>query len=138
MLTERQLRELRSRSAKPPSLSTFERVLQKIDANEFDEKVNAWLLKVAGGSMKKVAVDGKALRGSRDSGQKHVHLLSALLHDEKITVAQKRVADKSNEITAFEPLLEKLPLEGAVIAGPIQSYVRQLRFFTNIIGEFIR
>ena len=132
MLTERQLRELRSRSAKPPSLSTFERVLQKIDANEFDEKVNAWLLKVAGGSMKKVAVDGKALRGSRDSGQKHVHLLSALLHDEKITVAQKRVADKSNEITAFEPLLEKLPLEGAVItADAMHCQISHVKFLVE-------
>ena len=128
-LTERQLRELRSRSSKAPSLSTFERTLQKIDADEFDEKVNAWLLKVAGGSMKKVAVDGKALRGSKNGDRKHVHLLSALMHDEKITVSQKKVSDKSNEITAFEPLLEKLPLQGAVVtADAMHCQVNHVKF----------
>ena len=131
-LTERQLRELRSRSSKAPSLSTFERTLQKIDANEFDEKVNAWLLKVAGGSMKKIAVDGKALRGSKDGEQKHVHLLSALMHDEKITVSQKRVSDKSNEITAFEPLLAKLPLEGAVVtADALHCQISHVKFLVE-------
>ncbi|MCX6125731.1 MAG: hypothetical protein NTV34_13445 [Proteobacteria bacterium] len=34
--------------------------MQKIDANEFDEKVNAWLLKAAGGSMKKLRLMANA------------------------------------------------------------------------------
>jgi len=131
-LTERQLRELKSRSGKAPSLSTFERVLQKVDANEFDEKINGWLLKVAGGAMKKIAIDGKSLRGSRDGEQKHVHLLSALMHDEKITVSQKRVSDKSNEISAFEPLLEKLPLAGAIVtADAMHCQVGHVKFLVE-------
>ena len=82
--------------------------------------------------MKKIAIDGKSLRGSRDGEHKHVHLLSALMHDEKITVSQKRVSDKSNEITAFEPLLEKLPLAGAIVtADAMHCQVGHVKFLVE-------
>jgi len=131
-LSLKQLGRLRCRRKTAPSLSTYERVLQSVNADEFDEKINAWLLQVAGGVMKKVAVDGKALRGSRDGKKRHVHLLSALMHDEKITVAQKQVDTKSNEITAFRPLLEALPLEGAIVtADPMHCQVDHVRFLVE-------
>jgi predicted transposase YbfD/YdcC len=115
-----------------PSLSTFERVLQRIDGDEFDRKINAWLLGVAGGTMKRVAVDGKALRGSHDGEKRQVHLLSALVHDKKVTVAQKSIGSKTNEITEFRPLLAKLPLEGAVItADPMHCQVDHVQFLVE-------
>jgi predicted transposase YbfD/YdcC len=82
--------------------------------------------------MKKIAVDGKVLRGSKDGKQKVVHLLSALMHDEKITVSQKRVSNKSNEITTFEPLLAKLPLEGAVVtADAMHCQISHVKFLVE-------
>ena len=131
-LSIKQLKRLRCRRDTPPSLSTFERVLQSIDAHEFDLKVNAWLLEVAGGQMKKIAVDGKSLRGSHDGDKKHVHLLSALMHEEKITVAQRDVDGKTNEITQFKPLLKDLPLEGAIVtADPMHCQVDHVKFLVE-------
>ncbi|WP_249402337.1 hypothetical protein [Streptomyces sp. YIM 121038] len=44
-----------------------------------------------------------------------VHLISAL-RDDGIVLAQREAGAKSNEITAFRPLLEPLDLTGAVAA----------------------
>jgi len=44
------------------------------------------------------------------------HLLAALIHG-GVVLAQRQIADKSNEITAFIPLLQPLDLTGFVITG---------------------
>lgn len=117
-LSPKQRMRLRCRNGKVPSLSTYERVLRGLDANEFDAKINAWLFQVAGGVISRLAVDGKALRGSKDGANaRPIHLLSALLHQEKTIVAQCNVENKTNEITQFKPLLKDLPLEGAMVTA---------------------
>jgi hypothetical protein len=58
-----------------------------------------------------VAVDGKTTRGARTEDAKAPHLLAAVTHD-GIVLAQRQIADKSNEITAFIPLLQPLDLTG--------------------------
>ena len=49
-----------------------------------------------------LAVDGKALRGARLDSGGQVHLLSALIHDEGIVIAQRNVDGKTNEIVRPE------------------------------------
>jgi predicted transposase YbfD/YdcC len=63
-----------------------------------------------------VAVDGKTTRGARTEDAKAPHLLAAVTHD-GIVLAQRQIADKSNEITAFIPLLQPLDLTGFVITS---------------------
>ncbi|MFD6185474.1 hypothetical protein [Streptomyces goshikiensis] len=57
------------------------------------------------GRLVRLAVDGKTVRGSRADGRA-VHPLAAALHDSQTVIAQRQVAAKSNEISAFVPLLE--------------------------------
>ncbi|MFI8105866.1 ISAs1 family transposase [Streptomyces sp. NPDC086023] len=57
----------------------------------------------------------KSLRGSRTHDRVAVHLLAAVLHGEKTVIAQRQVDSKSNEITAFRPLLAPLELVGTVV-----------------------
>jgi predicted transposase YbfD/YdcC len=52
------------------------------------------------------AVDGKAERGTIDTDGRMVHLLQAFAHTAGVTLAQRPVATKSNEITGFAPLLD--------------------------------
>jgi predicted transposase YbfD/YdcC len=59
-------------------------------------------------------VDGKSLRGAKRADGRCVHLLSALRGD-GIVLAQREVDSKSNEITAFRPLLGPLDLTGSVV-----------------------
>lgn len=63
-----------------------------------------------------ISLDGKTLKGSKDGSKKGVHLLSAILHESKIIIAQAMVGEKTNEIPIAQKMLENLGnLEGAVI-----------------------
>jgi predicted transposase YbfD/YdcC len=66
-----------------------------------------------------VRVDGKALRGTRHhtaSGRAR-HLLAACTGRHGAVVAQVEIDDKSGELSAFEPLLRPLDLEGVVVTA---------------------
>ena len=64
-----------------------------------------------------VSSDGKTMRGSRNKtkDEKARHIVSLFLSKEKITLAQVKVDDKSNEIPALLELLDSLKLENCVI-----------------------
>lgn len=99
-----------------PSEPTIRRKLQSIDPDEVDRALGDWLAEQSL-SMQAVAVDGKTLKGAKGAGGRQVHLLAALVHHEKVVIAQRQVDTKSNEITAFRPLLEPLALEGKVVTA---------------------
>lgn len=98
----------------PPSEPTFRRVLQGIDAEQFDKRIGMWISDNIKG--KAIALDGKTLKGSNDEG-KRFHLLSAIVHKEGVVINQKRVDDKTNEIGLIKPLIDDIPAEGAVITA---------------------
>jgi hypothetical protein len=62
-------------------------------------------------------MDGKTLRGSGDAGALPVHLVSAVSHEQRTVLGQERVSDKTNEINSAQPLLNPLPIKGAVVTG---------------------
>ena len=64
-----------------------------------------------------IAVDGKTLRRSFDtaSNKAAIHVISAWACEQKLVLGQRKVDDKSNEITAIPELLALLSIEGAII-----------------------
>jgi predicted transposase YbfD/YdcC len=102
-----------------------------LDAAALDAAVGSWLdaqvrLRAAGKGRehgrrrrRAVAVDGKAVRGTRhaSSDGQAVHLLAALDQCAGAVLAQAGVDGKTNEITQFAPLLEPLALAGCVITA---------------------
>jgi predicted transposase YbfD/YdcC len=62
-----------------------------------------------------VAIDGKASRRSRMTGQQALHLVSAFSTAAKLILGQEACAEKSNELTAIPVLLEALMLKGAIV-----------------------
>ena len=80
-----------------------------------------------------LALDGKAARrsGDRAVGLRPLHMVSAFLVREGLTVAQEPCDAKSNEITAIPRLLDRIHLEGAVVtidaAGCQTAIVQALR-----------
>jgi hypothetical protein len=101
----------------PPSEPTFRRVLQQVDAVALDRTLGAWLAGQTGLAGQGIAVDGKTLRGAHDGPRKAPHLLSAVLHQDGLVVAQQAVGEKSNEIPSLPALLALLPLAGAVVTA---------------------
>ena len=69
-----------------PSFNTFSRIFQAIEPNAFAQCIVSHLQNIGyQGIHHHVAIDGKALRGSRDQDNKHVHSVSAWACDERIT-----------------------------------------------------
>ena len=63
-----------------------------------------------------VAIDGKALvRHTRGGKKTLVHMVSAWASANNLVLAQRKVDDKSNEITAIPKLLDALELSGTVV-----------------------
>ena len=106
---------------RPPGEATIRRVLESVDAGEFDAAVTSWLASAAAcsgrgdrGGRRAVAVDGKALRGTRHSSSdgQAAHLLAAIDQQARTALAQTAVDGKTNEITQLAPLLAPLDLAG--------------------------
>ena len=62
-----------------------------------------------------VAVDGKTLRGSGHHHTAAVHLLAAMDHTSHAVLGQTDVEHTTNEITQFQPLLQRLDLTATVV-----------------------
>jgi hypothetical protein len=116
-LSAEALRRLGATRRTPPSEPTIRRVLQAVDANALDARLGPWLLQVAARPGAALSVDGKTLRGSRGRDQAPPHLLSAILHQEAVVVAQAAVPATTNEIPTLPALLAPLPLAGTVVTA---------------------
>lgn len=96
-----------------PSERTIRRVLENIDADEFDRVIGAWLYANARGDGKDglvLAIDGKVLRGAWTDGNEIFTLFSAMIHGAGVTVAQVAVPADTKEATQVEKLLEAIPV----------------------------
>ena len=96
-----------------PSHDTFRRVFSLLPADVFEARFRTWVeqtFRVESGQV--IAIDGKTLRGA---GLRALHLVSAWAHRSGIVLGQRKVDDKSNEITAIPQLLEDLYLAGSIV-----------------------
>lgn len=109
------LRLLGFRRGRPPSESALRRFLQRLNAEAIDRKVGDWFLQQTTLKGAAIAMDGKTLCGSHNGTQKAIQLLGAILHKEGIVIAQKKVADKTNEIPMVKELLDPLEMGGAIV-----------------------
>jgi len=120
-LTQAQLKQFhtyydrKKRCFVPPSEPTIRRMIQSSDAQIIDDALNNWLLSLTTKNKEPIAIDGKVLKGARDPEGHQVHLLSAVLQNEGVIVAQRKIQDKTNEITQVEPLLDTLDIKDRVI-----------------------
>jgi predicted transposase YbfD/YdcC len=102
-----------------PHPHTLRRLLVQLDGDALDTAIGAFLAAratPAGPGLRAIAIDGKALRGSRTATTMYVTLLAAMDHTGTV-LAQRQVADKSNEIPAFAPLLDTIDLTDTVITA---------------------
>ncbi|MDQ3576524.1 MAG: ISAs1 family transposase [Actinomycetota bacterium] len=119
-----------------PSEPTMRRVAHGIDADDTDVRVCRWMREhaavatiarqagdtpsAADSGLVAVAMDGKVVRntiapGGAEGGE--IKLFSALLHEEAIVIAQRRIPDGTNEITQVKALLAEIDLTNVVVTG---------------------
>lgn len=64
-----------------------------------------------------VNIDGKCLRSSDDKGlgKRAIYMVSAWASENEIVLGQRKVDEKSNEITAIPELLKMLLISGCIV-----------------------
>ncbi len=115
-----------------PSKNTFARVFAALKPEEFRTCFIDWvqgLQKILEGV---VAIDGKTLCNSHDNalGKSAIHMVSAFATDVRLVLAQEKVEEKSNEITAIPKLLKLFAVKGNIItidaAGCQKAIAKQI------------
>jgi predicted transposase YbfD/YdcC len=101
-----------------PSHDTFGRVFSLINPEEFQKSFQSWAQSIhefTAGQV--VAIDGKQLRGSKDNflGKRAIYMVSAWAEANELVLGQRKVNEKSNEITAIPELLKILSIKGCII-----------------------
>ena len=109
------------------SHDTFGRVFAKIDAQQFQLAFYTapavrcrcewvWAVNdIIQGQI--INIDGKCLRGSDDKylGKQAVYMVSAWAEANELVLGQRKVDEKSNEITAIPELLKLLAIAGCIV-----------------------
>lgn len=94
---------------KAPGKSRVYDFFEIVDKAELEKAFRRWIRTFVDIPEHAVAaVDGKVLRGSANSRDDAVSILSAVLAETKLIIAHKKIKDKSNEIPAFQELISEL------------------------------
>jgi len=102
-----------------PSHDTINRVFSILNAKQFERLFIQWSnkMKESGVLEKVIAIDGKTVRGSKDSfhNTSPIHLVHAWSVENNICLGQLKTDTKSNEITAIPEILDLLEIKGSII-----------------------
>ena len=131
---------------KTPCAATFYNVFSKLDLFHLETHLAQWVETVLAttavadddDTTEAIAIDGKTLRGSLGQKASICHLLSAVSHRLGLTLFQKAVDRKTNEITVITDVLESIVLEGRVIT--VDALLTQPKIANTILrcgGEYI-
>ena len=112
-----------------PSDDTLARVLARLDPGAFEKCLLSWIRAVQEATENRlIAIDGKTLRGSYDraDGRAAIHMVSAWATENKLSLGQVVVHEKSNEITAIPQLLGLLDVAGALVTIDAMGCQREI------------
>lgn len=101
-----------------PKHDTYNRVFQALDPEGFGACLSRWtqsVRTVLGGEV--VALDGKAVRRALNKGADPRVIVSAWATESGLLLGQRKVKNKSNEITAVPELLRALELAGCIVTA---------------------
>ena len=125
-----------------PSHDTLNRVFSLLNPNKFERLFLQWAasLKDKGIDVEVISIDGKTVRGSKDTfhGKSPIHLVNAWAGHNELILGQCKSDGKSNEITTIPLLLELLDIEGCIVT--IDAMGTQTKIAENIIeggGDYI-
>jgi predicted transposase YbfD/YdcC len=99
-----------------PSHDTMGRVFASLDPDEFQAGFVSWVQAISqlvDGEV--IAIDGKTARRAYEKEGNPLHIVSAFATTNGITLGQRAIDKKSNEITAIPKLLKTLQLKGCIV-----------------------
>ena len=122
-----------------PSHDTFSRLFRKLDPAGLQRALLRLAQDWADELGDVVAVDGKALRRSFETASERspTHLPQAFAAEAKLTLAQVKVADKSNEIPALPELVELLDVKGRTVTADALQLKRNQGTMHEDVVEYL-
>lgn len=124
-----------------PSHDTFGRVFALLDAEVFEQSFQDWVASIAllvGGDV--VAIDGKTVRRSHpnNDGTFPLHLVSAFTTKNGLSLGERKIDTKSNELKAVPKLIEILNLAGCTVTiDAAGCYKEILKTLTKIGANYV-
>jgi len=121
-----------------PSHDTFSRVFRLLDPVAFEAAFRQFMGEFAKTLQGVVAIDGKALRGAFERGQRTapLHLVNVWAAEARLAIAQ-RVAPKRNEVAAALEVLALLSLDGCTVtADALHCHADMARAILARDGEY--
>jgi predicted transposase YbfD/YdcC len=102
-----------------PSHDTFIRLFARLNPEELQSCFISWMQavhQVTNGEL--LNVDGKTLRGACERGNNRslIHMVSVWSATNHLVLGQRKVDEKSNEITAIPELLRLLSIQGCLVS----------------------
>ncbi|WP_246141972.1 ISAs1 family transposase, partial [Hyella patelloides] len=120
-----------------PSHDTIARVFARLDPSEFEQCFRSWVRTIANllpGEV--VSIDGKTAKHSTNQGtdKKAIHLVNAWASEQKLVLAQQKVDERTNEITAIPQLIKVLELNGCLVTIDAMGTQRDIAQLLNSKG----
>jgi predicted transposase YbfD/YdcC len=111
----------------PPSHDTFNRLFQAMDPKAWADALARWTQSVrAALGREVVALDGKSLRRALNQGEDVRMIVGAWATQSGLLLGQRKVRDKSNEITVMPELLRMLELAGCIVTADAMHCQKQI------------
>ena len=104
-------------AGRSPCVATLHRVYKALDVAAFEAALGGWLARTGVKPSDRVAVDGKALRGSDGETVPGTYLVAAYAHAAGAVLAEVRTAGKGHELAAAKAVMKDVPLEGCLVTG---------------------
>lgn len=106
-----------------PSNDTYRRLMTRMLPQRLEEAYRQWVLPYVGGCIgKHIAIDGKTIctasnyrLSNEETPEGKLHIISAWVREDGISLGQIKTDEKSNEITAIPKMLDTLDVKGAVV-----------------------
>ena len=100
---------------RPPCPATLCNILRRINPEQLELCLHGIFRNVFGiippKCEKQICIDGKTIRGTNS-----IHIVTGMLADEYLSIGQKVVGEKTNEIPVVQELLDMLDIKGAVVS----------------------
>ena len=97
---------------------TFARVFARLNPEQLQTCFLSWVRSVSRVTQGEViAIDGKTVRLSYDKSKDKgaIHMVSAWASQNRLVLGQRKVDDKSNELTAIPELLKVIDIHGCIV-----------------------
>ena len=106
-----------------PSNDTYRRLMARMHPQRLENAYRQWVLPYVGGCVgKHIAIDGKTIcaasnyrMNDEETPEGKLHIISAWVREDGISLGQTKTEEKSNEITAIPKMLDTMDIKGAVV-----------------------